>query len=183
MDNVQKHNICTSVPSSQTFRSYLVLWFHQCMIGWQTYILSIDKGLVIITLPWRDGDSKIFKNAGHTTNFCMMSPLRNCLIVNMLFCGDMLVLWLWMQISVKHQFLLSSVRTHLWLCLNILNLSLKLAHSSWIVFVTNWAHDPLFDKLQYTWLWFISFDGYLWLVNFWMHFFCKFSVLYNVKWK
>jgi hypothetical protein len=23
MDNVQKHNICTNVPSSQTFRSYL----------------------------------------------------------------------------------------------------------------------------------------------------------------
>jgi hypothetical protein len=23
MDNVQKHNICTYVPSSQTFRSYL----------------------------------------------------------------------------------------------------------------------------------------------------------------
>jgi hypothetical protein len=24
MDNVQKHNICTNAPSSQTFRSYLV---------------------------------------------------------------------------------------------------------------------------------------------------------------
>jgi hypothetical protein len=26
MDNVQKHNICTNVPSSQTFRSYLLLY-------------------------------------------------------------------------------------------------------------------------------------------------------------
>jgi hypothetical protein len=25
MDSVQKHNICTNVPSSQTFRSYLVI--------------------------------------------------------------------------------------------------------------------------------------------------------------
>jgi hypothetical protein len=26
MDNVQKHNICTNVPSSQTFRSYLLFF-------------------------------------------------------------------------------------------------------------------------------------------------------------
>jgi hypothetical protein len=37
MDNVQKHNICTSVPSSQTFRSHLRL---QCCVDWPILGLS-----------------------------------------------------------------------------------------------------------------------------------------------
>jgi ribosome modulation factor len=36
MDNVQKHNICTNVPSSQTFRSY---WIG----GWVDPRASLDS--------------------------------------------------------------------------------------------------------------------------------------------
>jgi hypothetical protein len=38
MDNVQKYNICTNVPSSQTFRSYFyVITYVSRMVNWKAF--------------------------------------------------------------------------------------------------------------------------------------------------
>jgi N-dimethylarginine dimethylaminohydrolase len=43
MDNIQKRNICTNVPSSQTFRAFLHLDYHFAMISKSNSALCCDK--------------------------------------------------------------------------------------------------------------------------------------------
>jgi hypothetical protein len=47
MDNVQEHNICTNVPSSQTFRSYLLSSGIENTASFEKYIENHARGLDI----------------------------------------------------------------------------------------------------------------------------------------
>jgi hypothetical protein len=55
MDNVQKRNICTNVPSSQTFRSYQLLSLHVFVamgVCLPSHCLATGRGLHIQTHRW-----------------------------------------------------------------------------------------------------------------------------------
>jgi hypothetical protein len=51
MDNVQKHNICTNVPSSQKFRSYLPTYLKQCITIWGKHVPSCPLSVMAMGNP------------------------------------------------------------------------------------------------------------------------------------